>query len=123
MIEYRSLRVALLGAGSVGAQVARLLLDHGDDEVVCGGEVDVEGKYVAPTILRGVTSSSAIMGEEIFGPVLPVLTYRDLGEVTAAIRAGDAVMVKGSKGSRMKPIVSALQKRFPGNAALDDAAV
>ncbi|MBF4463507.1 MULTISPECIES: homoserine dehydrogenase [unclassified Rathayibacter] len=31
MIEYRSLRVALLGAGSVGAQVVRLLLDHGDE--------------------------------------------------------------------------------------------
>lgn len=44
-------------------------------------------------------------------------------QVLAAIRAGDAVMVKGSKGSRMKPIVSALEKRFPGNAALDDAAV
>jgi UDP-N-acetylmuramoyl-tripeptide--D-alanyl-D-alanine ligase len=44
-------------------------------------------------------------------------------QVLAAIRAGDAIMVKGSKGSRMKPIVSALEKRFPGNAALDDAAV
>lgn len=31
MIEYRNLRVALLGAGSVGAQVARLLLEHGDE--------------------------------------------------------------------------------------------
>jgi UDP-N-acetylmuramoyl-tripeptide--D-alanyl-D-alanine ligase len=44
-------------------------------------------------------------------------------QVLAAIRAGDAIMVKGSKGSRMHPIVSALQKRFPGNAAHDDAAV
>ncbi|MDB5503917.1 MAG: UDP-N-acetylmuramoyl-tripeptide--D-alanyl-D-alanine ligase [Tardiphaga sp.] len=44
-------------------------------------------------------------------------------QVLAAIRAGDAIMVKGSLGSRMKPIVSALEKRFPGNAALDDAAV
>ncbi len=44
-------------------------------------------------------------------------------QVLAAIRAGDAVMVKGSLGSKMKPIVSALEKRFPGNAALDDAAV
>jgi len=42
-------------------------------------------------------------------------------QVLAAIRAGDAIMVKGSKGSRMKPIVSALEKRFPGNAALDAA--
>ncbi len=31
MMEYRSLKVALLGAGSVGAQVARLLLEHGDE--------------------------------------------------------------------------------------------
>jgi UDP-N-acetylmuramoyl-tripeptide--D-alanyl-D-alanine ligase len=44
-------------------------------------------------------------------------------QVLAAIRAGDAIMVKGSLGSKMKPIVSALEKRFPGNAALDDAAV
>ncbi|QDM16281.1 UDP-N-acetylmuramoylalanyl-D-glutamyl-2,6-diaminopimelate--D-alanyl-D-alanine ligase [Tardiphaga sp. vice304] len=44
-------------------------------------------------------------------------------QVLAAIRAGDVIMVKGSKGSRMHPIVSALQKRFPGNAAHDDTAV
>jgi UDP-N-acetylmuramoyl-tripeptide--D-alanyl-D-alanine ligase len=44
-------------------------------------------------------------------------------QVLAGIRAGDAVMVKGSLGSRMKPIVTALEKRFPGKAALDDAAV
>jgi homoserine dehydrogenase len=31
MIEYRNVRVALLGAGSVGSQVARLLLEHGDE--------------------------------------------------------------------------------------------
>jgi UDP-N-acetylmuramoyl-tripeptide--D-alanyl-D-alanine ligase len=44
-------------------------------------------------------------------------------QVLAGIRAGDAVMVKGSLGSRMKPIVTALERRFPGKAALDDAAV
>jgi UDP-N-acetylmuramoyl-tripeptide--D-alanyl-D-alanine ligase len=44
-------------------------------------------------------------------------------QVLSAIRAGDAIMVKGSLGSRMKPIVSALEKRFPGKAVLDDAAV
>lgn len=44
-------------------------------------------------------------------------------QVLAAIRSGDVIMVKGSLGSRMKPIVSALEKRFPSKAALDDAAV
>jgi UDP-N-acetylmuramoyl-tripeptide--D-alanyl-D-alanine ligase len=43
--------------------------------------------------------------------------------VAAAIRAGDAIMIKGSLGSKMKMIVNALEKRFPGKAALDEAAV
>jgi UDP-N-acetylmuramoyl-tripeptide--D-alanyl-D-alanine ligase len=44
-------------------------------------------------------------------------------QAVAAIRAGDAVMVKGSLGSKMKTIVNALETRFPGRAALDEAAV
>ena len=44
-------------------------------------------------------------------------------QAVAAIRAGDAIMVKGSLGSKMKTIVTALEKRFPGRAALDEAAV
>jgi UDP-N-acetylmuramoyl-tripeptide--D-alanyl-D-alanine ligase len=43
-------------------------------------------------------------------------------QAIAAIRAGDAIMVKGSLGSKMKTIVNALEKRFPGRAALDEAA-
>ncbi len=44
-------------------------------------------------------------------------------QATAAIRAGDAIMVKGSLGSKMKTIVNAFERRFPGKAALDEAAV
>jgi UDP-N-acetylmuramoyl-tripeptide--D-alanyl-D-alanine ligase len=44
-------------------------------------------------------------------------------EVVSAIRAGDVIMVKGSLGTKMKPIVTALEKRFPGRAAHDEAAV
>jgi UDP-N-acetylmuramoyl-tripeptide--D-alanyl-D-alanine ligase len=44
-------------------------------------------------------------------------------QLVAAIRAGDAIMVKGSLGSKMKTIVNALEKRFPGETALDEAAV
>ncbi len=41
-------------------------------------------------------------------------------QVVGAVHAGDAVMVKGSLGSRMKVIVTALEKRFPAQAARDD---
>jgi UDP-N-acetylmuramoyl-tripeptide--D-alanyl-D-alanine ligase len=44
-------------------------------------------------------------------------------QLLGAIRAGDAVMVKGSFGSKMKTIVTALEKRFPDTAARDEAAV
>lgn len=71
------------------AQRIKNLLDADEGEVVCGGEVDVEAKYVAPTVVRGVTRDSALMSEEIFGPVLPVLVFDDLTEVTDAINAGD----------------------------------
>ena len=65
------------------------LLDQGGFELVCGGEVDVEQKYVAPTVVRAVAGDAAVMGEEIFGPVLPVLTFEDLTEATDRINAGD----------------------------------
>jgi len=44
-------------------------------------------------------------------------------QVAAVIRAGDAIMIKGSLGSKMKTIVNALEKRFPGTTARDPAAV
>ena len=43
-------------------------------------------------------------------------------QALAAIRAGDAIMIKGSLGSKMKTIVNALEKRFPGRTAQDEAA-
>ncbi len=44
-------------------------------------------------------------------------------QAVAAIRAGDTIMIKGSLGSKMKTIVNALERRFPGKAAHDEAAV
>ena len=43
-------------------------------------------------------------------------------QVVSAIRAGDAIMIKGSLGSRMKTIVNALEQRFPDKSAAGEAA-
>lgn len=50
-------------------------------KVVAGGDSDRATRRIAPTVLAGVTPEDAVMGEEIFGPVLPILTYRDFDEV------------------------------------------
>jgi UDP-N-acetylmuramoyl-tripeptide--D-alanyl-D-alanine ligase len=44
-------------------------------------------------------------------------------QAVAVIREGDAIMIKGSLGSKMKTIVNALETRFPGKTAHDEAAV
>ena len=55
--------------------------------VVCGGEFDEELRFISPTVLSGVQPGMPIMGEEIFGPVLPILRYRHLGEALELIRS------------------------------------
>ncbi|MDR1777645.1 MAG: aldehyde dehydrogenase [Desulfovibrio sp.] len=57
------------------------------DKVVCGGEQDIRDLYIAPTILDGVAWDDPVMTEEIFGPVLPVLTYASLEEAAQRIKA------------------------------------
>jgi aldehyde dehydrogenase (NAD+) len=56
-------------------------------KVLAGGEVDVSMNYIAPTLLADVPADAAIMSEEIFGPVLPVIGYTDLEQVIAEINA------------------------------------
>ncbi len=57
--------------------------------VVFGGHFDAAARFASPTVLADVTPDMPLMQEEIFGPVLPVLTYSDLGEVIQLIRAND----------------------------------
>lgn len=55
------------------------------DKVAIGGRTDAADRYIAPTVMTDVTLEDAIMGEEIFGPVLPVLDYTSMDEVLATI--------------------------------------
>ena len=45
------------------------------EKIVCGGQYDEKTLRIAPTVMTDVDWSDAVMGEEIFGPILPVLTY------------------------------------------------
>lgn len=57
-----------------------------DARIECGGHGDESTLRIEPTIMRGVTLDDPVMGEEIFGPVLPVLTYRTLDEAFGIAR-------------------------------------
>ncbi|HDI0165837.1 TPA: aldehyde dehydrogenase [Staphylococcus aureus] len=61
------------------------LLNSEQMNIVFGGHSDEDERYIEPTLLDHVTSDSAIMQEEIFGPILPILTYQSLDEAIAFI--------------------------------------
>jgi aldehyde dehydrogenase (NAD+) len=66
-----------------------------DDTVARGGRIELGGvtdpteRYIAPTVVTGVTPDSALMSEEIFGPILPILTYDSPADVAPFITARD----------------------------------
>lgn len=62
------------------AHVHRLLAFLDDGVILHGGRSDPAQRYMEPTLLGSVRPDSAVMQEEIFGPVLPILPYASLAE-------------------------------------------
>jgi aldehyde dehydrogenase (NAD+) len=66
-------------------EVSRLAGLIDPTKVVSGGQSDAEARYLDPTILYPVAWDDPIMEEEVFGPVLPILTYKTLDEALSRI--------------------------------------
>jgi UDP-N-acetylmuramoyl-tripeptide--D-alanyl-D-alanine ligase len=100
----------MLELGTHGPALHRALAEpivaNAVDLVFCAGPLMHELWQALPSERRGAYAETAA-GLEPKG--------------VAAVRAGDAVMVKGSLGSRMGPIVKALARRYPAPAASDPA--
>jgi len=56
-------------------------------QVLTGGVVEKEARFIAPTLLANVPADVALMREEIFGPILPIISYTSLEAVLASILA------------------------------------
>lgn len=76
--------------------------------VEMGGESDTKGRYMSPTILSQVKDDSHIMKEEIFGPILPILTYRSLDDAIRLIRKREkplALYIFSRSGANIEKIL------------------
>jgi coniferyl-aldehyde dehydrogenase len=76
--SYQRLTALLEDARSRGADIINLLPDAAPDETA---------RRIPPTLVRNVDENMALMQEEIFGPILPIKTYRHLNEVVDYINA------------------------------------
>jgi len=64
----------------------RLVLYLQEGEIIFGGKINYEQKTISPTLLQNISPDAAIMKEEIFGPLLPVLTWTEEAEVYNTIQ-------------------------------------
>ncbi len=69
------------------------LVDDDGHEVIHGGQRDPETRYLAPTVVAGVEPGAAVMADEIFGPILPILPVGDVDEAIARINGHDKPLV------------------------------
>ena len=84
-------------------EVSRLAALIDPAKVVIGGQSDADARYLDPTILYLVSWDDSIMEDEVFGPILPILTYRTLdeacGRIDAAPRPLAAFIFSRSQGA------------------------
>ena len=64
----------------------RLLGLMDEEKIVFGGAYDRKTLKIAPTIMDGVDFADPVMGEEIFGPIIPIISYDNLDEILAKIK-------------------------------------
>ena len=57
------------------------------DKVYCGGYLNREDRIISPTVMSNVTFDDVVMKDEIFGPILPVISFESLDEAIAKVKA------------------------------------
>ncbi len=93
------------------------LMEHG--KILFGGKVDVDDKYISPTIIDEVKPEFPVMQEEIFGPILPVMTFNHIDQAISYINENEKPLAfyYFGKNKRAKEVLS---KTTSGGACIND---
>ncbi len=76
--------------------------------IAFGGISSVEDKYIQPTLITNVPSEAKIMEQEIFGPVLPIIEFKDVNDVIKQINTKEiplALYIYSNKKSNIKHLI------------------
>ena len=90
--------------------------------VLWGGEFDVRQRYVAPTLIDNPDDDSPAMTEEIFGPLLPVKTFRHIDEAIGYVNRRDKPLALYYFGDR-REAERVLDRTSSGGACVNDTIV
>lgn len=93
------------------------------NKVIIGGETDCGSNRIAPTVMDNVTENDAVMGEEIFGPIMPILTFDDFDKTVDNLKDKDkplALYLFSSDKGQIKRITTELSY---GGGCINDVVV
>jgi aldehyde dehydrogenase (NAD+) len=93
-------------------------LDNGNPMI--GGQTDPETRYIAPTLLDNVSWDAAVMQDEIFGPILPVVEYGELEEAIALINARPKPLALYFFSNDSRKQAQMLQSTSSGGVCIND---
>ncbi|TXD47721.1 aldehyde dehydrogenase [Polaribacter sp. IC073] len=93
------------------------LLNEG--KIHTGGEIDLKEKFVAPTIIDNVQPNFLVMQEEIFGPILPVMSFNHINEAISYINKNEKPLAFYYFGKNKKA-KDVLAKTTSGGACVND---
>lgn len=102
------------------------ILESDKDLVVFGGDFDIEQRYIAPAILDlgklgdASVSESAAMADEIFGPILPIVSYENLDEAVDKVRDGEKPLAMYIFSKNKEYIGSVKSRISSGNITIND---
>ena len=97
------------------------LIDEG--KVVHGGERDADTCRIAPTVMDRVTWEDAVMGEEIFGPILPILTFADFDCVVTELKNKEKPLALYLFTSDRKQIARVERELSYGGGCINDVVI
>ena len=100
--------------------VSRLSEFMKSGRIVTGGTFDPETRFVAPTIIKDVKPDDPIMGEEIFGPVLPVIDFEDFEEIYSIIERNPKPLSVYIFSQNKRLVSNFLKKTQSGNASVNE---
>jgi aldehyde dehydrogenase (NAD+) len=88
-------------------------------QIVEGGHTDDTQRLIAPTIIEGMSDDSAIMQKEIFGPVLPLMAYREIDDVIAYINNRPKPLALYIFSSNKKRTAKIVQETSAGDSCVN----
>lgn len=88
--------------------------------ITLGGQTDANQNFIEPTVLEGVTDDMQVMQDEIFGPVLPVLTYANLDDALRIINQREKPLALYIHSRNRKTTQYILDRTSAGDTVVND---